>query len=218
MSLNQEIGALVDKITTSGRKDVDGDSFQKLKRMCKDGGDKVVEQVFHMLSYQMTKNHCQIRYCTLLLINELFLRSHCFRVLLLKSQNLQEFFEAFLGINDRKPLPPPKAWRGELKKKSIECIDVWYSKFKDAYPSLVSAYKYFKDTCIDFRERQIITEEERREKQAEEEKKKELLKKKMESAKAEFLQNKKQCEVLLGQIFNCFQLLFPWLQKEDIFK
>lgn len=218
MSDNKEIAALVDRITTSGRKDIEKDSFEEFKRLCKQGGDQVVEQVFHMLVYQMTRNHSQIRYCTLLLINELFLRSHYFRTLLLKSQNLQEFFEAFLGINARKPLPPPKAWRCELKKKCIECIDVWYNKFKDAYPSLNSAYKHFKSTCIDFRERQIITDEEKREKEAENERRKELLIKKMHSAKLEFMETKNLCDELLNQIFNCFQLLFPWLQRDDIFR
>ncbi|XP_074594187.1 UV-stimulated scaffold protein A-like [Brevipalpus obovatus] len=213
---SDEIGSIVEKITTCGRKDVDEDLVKKLKQMCKERGDPMVEQIFRMLMFQMVKKHSQIRYCTLLMIHEFFQRSHHFRTLLLKSENLQNFFESCLGISEDHPLPPPKAWRGELKKKCIECIDIWYNKFREGYPSLATAYNYFKRTCIDFREQEIITQEDRRQLEAEEERKKQVLRKKVDKHKDEFKEIKVECESVLSQMFNCFQLLFPWLQQEDL--
>lgn len=215
---NQEVGALVEKITTSGRKDLDQESWEKLKLICKQEGDSVVEQIFHMLTFQLSRGHSQIRFCTLLLIDELFRRSHCFRNLLLRHDHLNNFVELTLGLNEEKPLPPPKAWAKDLKKKSIECIDFWHDKFKEGYPSLKSLYSHFSTNCINFRQREIVRQNERAAVEAERQRELETLKRKMERVNQRFGEIKSSCESHIVQILSCFQLLYPDIQKEDIFR
>ncbi|XP_015782795.1 UV-stimulated scaffold protein A [Tetranychus urticae] len=217
MANHQEVGALVEKLTTSGRKDLDPEAWNKLKLICKEEGDSVIEQIFHMLIFQSSRKHSQIRYCSLLLIDELFKRSHRFRTLLLRHDNLNSFIETTLGVNEDKPLPPPKAWAKELKKKSIECIDCWHDKFKDGYASLRSLYTHYSQNCINFRQREIVQQNERVAQEAEREREVVSLKREMDIVNEQFSQIKESCESHLAQILNCFQLLYPGIQKEDIF-
>lgn len=54
---------------------------------------------------QLRKDHAEIRYSTLLIINELFCRSAVFRSKL--QLDFEEFLELVEGTNPEKPLPLP---------------------------------------------------------------------------------------------------------------
>ena len=187
--------------------------MKKVKKYCKQ--NDCVDQVFRMIKLQLEKPHSQIRYSTLLIIDELFLRSHRFRCLLLINENLQKFFELTLGINEDKPLPPPKKCASDLKKKSIELIEKWYKKFAEGYPSLKSAYNHFKSSTINFRELEIMRETERQKNEAEQARKKQLLKEKIIKTIKTFDEFKMDCDRTLIEADNCFNLLYPNFSNDD---
>lgn len=204
----EEIGSLIKTMSTNGCKQIDQDLMKKVKNYCKQG-DEFVEQVFRMILIQLEKPHSQIRYSLLLIIDELFQRSHRFRSLLVQNDNLQKFFDLSLGISEDHPLPPPKKFKHELKKKSIELIDNWNHKYADGYPSLKSAYNHLKSSTVNFTERQVVRETERQAKEAEENRKKALLKEKIFKVTKAFDELKNECDCISIQADNCFNLLYP---------
>ena len=57
--------------------------------------DEYVKEAFHLVMTQLRKEHAEIRLSAFLIIDELFMRSHCFRELMLAE--FQEFLELAAG-------------------------------------------------------------------------------------------------------------------------
>ena len=96
-----------------------------------------------MLIVQLKKEHSEIRYSALQLVDCLFQRSHTFRELLL--DELNSFFEYILETNVDKPLPAPVKKAAELKKLAIRIIQQWHDKFHGDYKLLELGYNYLKN-------------------------------------------------------------------------
>ena len=96
-----------------------------------------------MLLVQIKKEHSEIRYSALQIIDSLFLRSHIFRELLLDELNL--FFEFILETNVDNPLPAPAKKAAELKKLATRTIQNWFDKFHADYKLLELGYNYLKN-------------------------------------------------------------------------
>ena len=113
---------------------------------------------------QLNKEHSEVRYSALQIIDCLFQRSHVFRELLL--ENFQTFFELVLGnfwkhclkikielrsfliskeTDIDNPLPPPAKKAAILKKLAAKTIKTWHEKFSDIYKLLDLGYNYLKN-------------------------------------------------------------------------
>ena len=83
MSFEDEFSDLIDKLTTNGSDTLDIELVKKLKTHCKALSQKNDETsydyVVRVIFRQMEKNHAQIRYSCLLVIEYLFEKVHLFR-------------------------------------------------------------------------------------------------------------------------------------------
>ncbi|RWR99436.1 UV-stimulated scaffold protein A-like isoform X1 [Dinothrombium tinctorium] len=210
------VSKLIECLTTNGSTQLQCDTLRQLKKHCKDGGDSMVELVFRMLFTQMERKHSQIRFSTLLVCNELFLRSHRFRTLLLESKRFNHFLELTLGCNEKRPLPPPKKVAKLLKSKCIELLDSWNSSFGNGYAFLKSTHKFLKENnIIDFSERAVITASERERQQSAKEKADQRLKSKIENAVNKFNELEADIKPLFTQFDSCLQLIVPKFGMEE---
>lgn len=70
-------------------------------------------------------------------------RSHAFRELLLN--DMQQYMELTMGINEDNPLPLPSHAAKNMKKKALHALHEWNQKYGSAYKKLSLAYKYLKN-------------------------------------------------------------------------
>ena len=79
---------------------------------------------------QICKKHSQVRLTSVLVMNELFIRSHTFRTQLVKRPTFDTFLEnvGLIGDHGHEKLPPPKDVAKLLLKKAIEVTKSWNDK------------------------------------------------------------------------------------------
>ncbi|GAB6019008.1 hypothetical protein CHUAL_000641 [Chamberlinius hualienensis] len=142
ISLCEQIATSIEKITVSGKQELDQDLMKNIKVACKKSDD-YINHTYRLLMHQLEEDHSEIRFSTVLICDELFRRSHRFRELLVSE--FQSFLELTVGCNNDEELPPPKAVAVKLKRKTLECIGQWHSKFGDGYKKLRLGYNFLKD-------------------------------------------------------------------------
>ena len=84
----------------------------------------------------------QVRYLTLLIIDELFMRSKLFRSILV--DNLDQLLSLSVGFRRTLPLPAPPAVASILRSKAIEFLEKWNSSFGIHYRQLRLGFDYLK--------------------------------------------------------------------------
>ena len=82
----------------------------------------------------------QVRYLTLLIIDELFMRSKLFRTLLI--ENLDQLLALSIGFRRNMPLPAPPAIASTLHSKAIEFLEKWNASFGIHYRQLRLGFDY----------------------------------------------------------------------------
>lgn len=105
------------------------------------------EQLSHsyrLLMTQLTQDHAEIRLSAFQIVDELFTRSHQFRVLLVS--DFQEFLELTLGTDSDHPLPPPREAAQRLRQAAMQAVEGWNEKFGEAYKKLALGYHFLKHT------------------------------------------------------------------------
>lgn len=93
---------------------------------------------------QLTQDHAEIRLSAFQIVDELFTRSHQFRVLLVS--DFQEFLELTLGTDNDCPLPPPREAAQRLRQAAMQAVEGWNEKFGEAYKKLALGYHFLKHT------------------------------------------------------------------------
>ena len=203
LSLVEELGDIVGNLTTSGDPSLNNDLMKKLKAICKKS-DVYVKHAYHLVLTQLKKNHAEIRLSSFQIINELFLRSHTFREMLLI--DFQIFLELTVETDCKQPLPPPKSAATILKDKVLEAIDIWNRKFGPHYKKLDLGYSYLKRVKnVEFNARSAQTQQS----QERERRKRNIVNGqiiRVENEMAEMISEMKLC---VTEIENCFKLLLP---------
>lgn len=198
---------LVEELTTSGKDNLDEEKFKRVKKICKQSDIYVVE-LYRLVTKQLKKKHCEIRFSAFQICDEIFRKSHCFRELLLK--DFLQFVDLVLGLNPQKPLPKPDTVARKLKQKSVEAIQCWYDKFSDGYLTLKRAYNYLRDCKkVDFAELTARTEAERQQAEEERQRAEEVKNRKIEKIKKELEESSQEINDCIVQFDNCFRLLIP---------
>lgn len=104
--------------------------------------EEQLSHAYHLLKTQLTQDHAEIRLSAFQIVDELFTRSHQFRVLLVS--DFQEFLELTLGTDNEHPLPPPREAAQRLKQAAMQAVEGWNEKFGEAYKKLALGYHFLK--------------------------------------------------------------------------
>ncbi|XP_041525877.1 UV-stimulated scaffold protein A isoform X2 [Microtus oregoni] len=170
--------------------------------------EEQLSHAYHLLKTQLTQDHAEIRLSAFQIVDELFTRSHQFRVLLVS--DFQEFLELTLGTDNEHPLPPPREAAQRLKQAAMQAVEGWNEKFGEAYKKLALGYHFLKHIKkVDFRD---VNARSLAERKREEEKQKHLdkiHKESAERAKREMEEMSAEIGYSLTEVENCFKLLVP---------
>ncbi|KAL3685460.1 hypothetical protein R1sor_003482 [Riccia sorocarpa] len=196
---------LVDSATNSPLLTLDDRSLAAFKALVR-RSETNVHAAFELLYDKLKKNNSQVRYLSLLLMDELFTRSKLFRSLLVPV--FENFLLLSVGFRSDYPLPPPEERAALLRKKAIEIVEKWNDMYGQHYKPLRLAYEYLKKTLrFEFpnaRETATLAQQQRKER---ERRTQELLKKKFTSLKSEYPELRAEIHSTLEQINECVAIL-----------
>ncbi|XP_048220775.1 UV-stimulated scaffold protein A isoform X2 [Perognathus longimembris pacificus] len=205
--MDQKLSQLVEELTTSGEPQLNPQKMKQLKKMCK-SSEEQLSHAYHQLMTQLSQDHAEIRLSAFQVVDELFTRSHQFRMLLVS--DFQEFLELTLGTDHEQPLPPPKEAAQRLKQAAMKAVEGWNEKFGKAYKKLALGYHFLRHIKkVDFQDVDARTLAERK---REEEKQKHLdriYKERAEQAEKEMKEMSEEIRCCLTEVENCFRLLVP---------
>ncbi|KAJ1664074.1 hypothetical protein IW140_004375 [Coemansia sp. RSA 1813] len=208
---------LVTELTTSGLESLDTDKLSELKQMCRDdrSGATIVE-AFAQLFKALHKGHSQVRVSALQAMNELFKRSHQFRLLVI--EELPQFITLTMGAYQKK-LPPPSTHAKRLKALTAEYLYAWVERFGFAYQRLVYALRYLRFTeHVDFRAaakayRMKDPERIKRRHETFVANRREYMRRTLVAVLADFLDKRRGMEMTLVCLNSCFEALVPDLAE-----
>ncbi|XP_058095904.1 UV-stimulated scaffold protein A homolog [Magnolia sinica] len=208
----EKLLALIEKATNSTSQEVDPRLLKAVKSTVRSSDDNV-RIAIDSLMQKMKKDHSQVRYLTLLIIDELFMRSKLFRSLLVV--NFDNFLSLSVGFRRNLPLPPPRAVASTLRSKSIELLEKWNASFGIHYRQLRLGFEYLKNT-LKFQfpnrlENAARLQQERREREI---RSKEILLSKYGTLKENYASIKGEIQSTLDEIGECLDIICV---KEDEF-
>lgn len=167
-----------------------------------------VNEAFKITMYQLSQKHAEIRLTSLLIIKELFQRSHHFRELLIA--DFQLFSKLVLEIDPNAPLPPPPAALKQLKLVAMQTIKEWYETYGEIYKKLKIGYQYLKKSrVVDFDDMEARSVHERRRIEEKEAKLTALRLEKLKALTEEVSTEETEIVDCLAQIENGLELLLP---------
>ncbi|KAJ2333866.1 hypothetical protein GGI00_002121 [Coemansia sp. RSA 2681] len=142
---------LVKELTETGLDTLNAEKLTALKRICKrnDETPPAIVCVFQALLKALSKDHAQVRISSLQAVNELFERSHQFRLLVIG--DLPHILGLIFGAYQR-PLPRPSEFAAKLKRLAAEYMYAWTERYGAAYQRLVQGFRYLRYVeGVDFR-------------------------------------------------------------------
>nr|XP_035150252.1 UV-stimulated scaffold protein A isoform X2 [Callithrix jacchus]XP_035150253.1 UV-stimulated scaffold protein A isoform X2 [Callithrix jacchus]XP_035150254.1 UV-stimulated scaffold protein A isoform X2 [Callithrix jacchus] len=206
--MDQKLSKLVEELTTSGEPRLNPEKMKELKKICK-SSEEQLSRTYRLLIAQLAQEHAEIRLSAFQIVDELFARSHQFRVLLVS--NFQEFLELTLGTDPAQPLPPPREAAQRLRQAATRAVEGWNEKFGEAYKKLALGYHFLRhNKKVDFQDANARTLAERK---REEEKRKHLDKiyqERASQAEREMQEMSGEMESCLTEVQSCFRLLVPF--------
>lgn len=106
--------------------------------------EEQLSHAYRLLMAQLSREHAEIRLSAFQIVDELFTRSHQFRVLVVS--DLQEFLELTLGTDHRRPLPPPREVAQRLRQAATRAVQGWHERFGAAYKKLALGHHFLRHT------------------------------------------------------------------------
>ncbi|KNC79785.1 hypothetical protein, variant [Sphaeroforma arctica JP610] len=144
----QHLETLVEDITSTGLVTLNDSHLKQLKTACRKS-DSNLRFAFDRIWRQLNKDHAQIRYSCVKVIDALFQRSHLFRQLLL--DDVHEYFALTIALNPKTKLPKPKSTARMLRRQTLICFNQWHEKYHDQHKKLVLGFKFLQNNGgIDF--------------------------------------------------------------------
>ena len=202
-----KIFELVEELTTSGKSKLDEKPMKSLKCLCKKSHDNL-SGVYRIIFNQMEKDHSEIRLSCFQMINELFVRSHAFREMVLA--DFDYLLELCVETNDEKKLPPPKSASKVLKSTALSNIESWHQKFGKHYKKLEIGYDYLKRVKhVDFAGVRSRTLLERQQQESLEARQRDIEKRAIEKVQSELKENGLDIESSVIQGNSCLNLVLP---------
>ncbi|XP_027150650.1 UV-stimulated scaffold protein A homolog isoform X1 [Coffea eugenioides] len=196
---------LIEKATNSTRPEVDPRLLKAIKSAVR-YSDSELRLAAQTLTSLMKRDHSQVRYLALLIIDELFMRSKLFRTLLV--ENLDQLLTLSVGFRRNLPLPAPAAVASVLRSKAIEFLEKWNTSFGIHYRQLRLGYDYLKNTLRyqfpNLQANAARIQQERREKEI---RTKEILLKKFESLKENLPSIRDDIQSTVDEISECLDII-----------
>ncbi|XVF73020.1 hypothetical protein PTKIN_Ptkin12aG0168100 [Pterospermum kingtungense] len=200
-----KVRALIEKATNSTAAEVDPRLLKAIKFAVR-SSDSKLRVAAHTLMARMKCDHSQVRYLTLLIIDELFMRSKLFRTLLV--ENFDQLLSLSVGFRRNMPLPAPLSIATALRSKAIEFLEKWNASFGIHYRQLRLGFDYLKNTLrFQFPNLQgnaSRIEQERRER---ERRTQEILQNKFEMLKNNFSSVKEEIQSTIDEIGECLDIV-----------
>nr|KYP71938.1 Uncharacterized protein KIAA1530 family [Cajanus cajan] len=138
-----KVESLIEKATNTTAPEVDPRLLKAIKAVVR-YSDSELRFATQALMDLMKRDHSQVRYLALLIIDELFMRSKLFRTLVV--ENLDQLLSLSVGFRRNLPLPDPPAVASVLRSKAIEFLEKWNVTFGVHYRQLRLGYDYLKNT------------------------------------------------------------------------
>ena len=209
-----ELSDLIESLTTSGSQTLDENVFKRVKSICK-SSDENVRHLYRMVMTQLEKRHSEIRLSSLQIINEIFLRSHAFRELLV--DDFQKFLSLAIGVNSKTSLPEPNAVATILRNQAFKTIEKWHQKYGPHYMKLALGYKYLKRVKrFDFDNVNLRTEVEQQREQDIQTRRTNLAEKKLTNVLTQMGDSGAEIESVITEMGNCFRLVLPSPEEFDV--
>ncbi|TYJ22672.1 hypothetical protein E1A91_A08G141100v1 [Gossypium mustelinum] len=200
-----KVGALIEKATNSTASEVDPRLLKAIKSVVR-FSDSELRLAAHTLMDLMKRDHSQVRYLTLLIIDELFMRSRLFRTLLV--ENLDQLLALSVGFRRNMPLPAPPAIASTLRSKAIEFLEKWNASFGVHYRQLRLGFDYLKNTLrFQFPNLQETAARIERERRERERRTREILQNKFETLKMNFSSVKEEIQATVDEIGECLDIV-----------
>lgn len=200
-----KVRALIEKATNSTAAEVDPRLLKAIKSVVR-FSDSELRLAAHTLMDLMKRDHSQVRFLALLIIDELFMRSKLFRTLLV--DNLDQLLALSVGFRRNLPLPAPPAIASTLRSKAIEFLEKWNASFGVHYRQLRLGFDYLKNTLRfqfpNLQENAARIERERRER---ERRTQEILQNKFEMLKTNFSSVKEEIQSTIDEIGECLDIV-----------
>ncbi|KAF8413347.1 hypothetical protein HHK36_001326 [Tetracentron sinense] len=195
----------LEKATNSTAPEVDPRLLKSIKLVVR-SSDSEVRLSVQTLMEKMKRDHSQVRYLALLIIDELFMRSKLFRSLFVVT--LDQFLSLSVGFRRHLPLPAPPAVASVLRSKAIEFLEKWNVSFGIHYRQLRLGFDYLKNTLRfqfpNLQQNAARIQQERREREI---RSKEILLKKFESLKENLSSIKDEIQLTIDEIRECLDIL-----------
>ncbi|KAJ7962585.1 UV-stimulated scaffold protein A-like [Quillaja saponaria] len=154
----------------------------------------------------MKQDHSQVRYLSLLIIDELMMRSKLFRTLLIEKLDL--LLSLSIGFRKDFPLPAPPAVASILRSKAIAFLEKWNDSFGIHYRQLRLGVDYLKNTLrYQFPNIQANAARQEQERRERGRRTKEILLNKYEYLKANLNSIKEEIQSTVGEIGECLDIL-----------
>ncbi|CAM9370895.1 unnamed protein product [Lampetra fluviatilis] len=211
----ERLSQLLEELTTAGGERLDPAGMKELKKICKQS-DAYVQHAYQLLLTQLRQEHSEVRLAALLVADELFSRSHAFRLALLS--DLQLVLELTAETDPERPLPPPSAAAHRLRGLALRTVHAWHERYGQDYRKLALGYHFLKHARkVDFQDVQARSLAQRQ-REAEQQRRQDTLnKEKARKAAAEMEETVGELQDCLTQAESCFQLLLPSLGEFDVF-
>ncbi|PON36479.1 ENTH/VHS [Parasponia andersonii] len=200
-----KVRSLICKATNSTEPEVDPRLLKAIKLVVR-YSDSELRLAAHTLMDLMKCDHAQVRYLTLLIIDQLFMRSKLFRNLLV--ENMDNLLTLSVGFRRTQPLPAPPAIASLLRSKAIEFLEKWNESFGIHYRQLRLGFDYLKNTLrFQFPNLQENVARRQQERSERERRSKEILVNKFETLKENFSSMKDEIQTTIKEIGECLGIV-----------
>ncbi|CAI9101107.1 OLC1v1038361C1 [Oldenlandia corymbosa var. corymbosa] len=196
---------LIEKATSSTRPEVEPRLLKAIKSVVRHS-DSDLRCAAQTLLFYMTRDHSQVRYLSLLIIDELFMRSKLFRAIVV--ENLDQLLTLSVGFRKNLPLPAPAAVATTLRSKAIEFLEKWNVSFGIHYRQLRLGYDYLKNTLrYQFPNLQANAQRIQQERREREIRTKQILLSKFEILKANLASIKADIQSTVDEVTACMDII-----------
>ncbi|TXG63035.1 hypothetical protein EZV62_010029 [Acer yangbiense] len=200
-----KVRALIDMATNSTEREVDPRLLKAIKSVVR-YSDPELRLAAQTLMDLMKRDHSQVRYLTLLIIDELFMRSKLFRTLVI--ENLDQLLSLSVGFRRNLPLPAPPAIATILSSKAIEFLEKWNASFGVHYRQIRLGFDYLKNTLrFQFPNLQANAARIQQERREREIKTKEILRNKFEILGQNLSTMKEEIQSTIDEIGECVDII-----------
>ncbi|CAK6433365.1 unnamed protein product [Pipistrellus nathusii] len=206
--MDQRLSELIEDLTTSGEPQLNPAKMKELKKICKSSEEQLT-RTYHLLTAQLRQEHAEVRLSAFQIVDELFARSHLFRLLVVS--DFQGFLELTLGTDPRQPLPPPREAAQRLRQAAARAVQGWSEKFGAAYKKLALGYHFLRHSRqVDFQDVNARTLAERKREEEKQRRLDRIYRERSEQAVREMEEMCGDIRGCLAEVDSCFQLLVPF--------